>query len=495
MKQKIVLTPVEKALRRRRWCILVFLLAAFSLSGIYLYHKFHPNKPVDYSDIREHFKYGSIGTEPVNGLPYWIWKVLPVLFADKLPEQGYASFGLLYEEGADRPVGFSKRKVIFDRVWFNCSVCHTSTVRETPESKRELVLGMPANRLDLESLFMFLIDCAKDQRFTSTRIMAELDKMGAELNFVEKLLYRFVIVGQVRDAFLRLGNQIDFIARQASSWGPGRVDTFNPYKVIQFNFQMNKLPDKEIMGITDLPSIWLQKPREGMHLHWDGNNTSVEERNKSAALGAGVTPTTIDLPRIKRIEDWLLEFEPPEYPFEINDAMAARGADIYRKNCSECHGKSGRDFSGEYVGTVEPIENIGTDPYRLNSFTYEFVSNQNTLYSGYPYRFTHFRKTDGYANMPLDGIWLRAPYLHNGSVPTLRDLLNKPEERPLMFYRGYDVYDKANVGFVSDVAVENGHEYFKYDTTLPSNFNTGHMYGIDLSHDEKEALVEYLKTF
>ena len=46
------------------------------------------------------------------------------------------------------------------------------------------------------------------------------------------------------------------------------------------------------------------------------------------------------------------------------------------------------------------------------------------LYAGYPRRFSHFRKTYGYANMPLDGVWLRAPYLHNGSVPTLRDLLN-----------------------------------------------------------------------
>ena len=64
----------------------------------------------------------------------------------------------------------------------------------------------------------------------------------------------------------------------------------------------------------------------------------------------------------------------------------------------------------------------------------------NTLGTGTPWKFSHFRKTDGYANMPLDGVWLRAPYLHNGSVPTLRALLF-PEERPAVFYRGYDVYD------------------------------------------------------
>ena len=73
----------------------------------------------------------------------------------------------------------------------------------------------------------------------------------------------------------------------------------------------------------------------------------------------------------------------------------------------------------------------------------------NTIGTGTPWKFSHFRKTDGYANMPLDGVWLRAPYLHNGSVPTLRALLF-PEERPAVFYRGYDVYDWQRVGFVAE---------------------------------------------
>ena len=73
----------------------------------------------------------------------------------------------------------------------------------------------------------------------------------------------------------------------------------------------------------------------------------------------------------------------------------------------------------------------------------------NTFGTGKSWQFSHFRVSDGYANMPLDGLWLRAPYLHNGSVPTLRALLDPPAQRPTIFYRGYDVYDYANVGFVS----------------------------------------------
>ena len=72
----------------------------------------------------------------------------------------------------------------------------------------------------------------------------------------------------------------------------------------------------------------------------------------------------------------------------------------------------------------------------------------NTFGAGRPWAFSHFKKTNGYAAAPLDGVWLRAPYLHNGSVPTLRDLLNAPAERPTSFYRGYDVYDYINGGFI-----------------------------------------------
>ena len=67
--------------------------------------------------------------------------------------------------------------------------------------------------------------------------------------------------------------------------GPGRVDTFNPYKRI-FNFDLKA--DKSV-GTADLPPLFNQRIRQGMWLHWDGNNNPVEERNKSAAIGAGAT--------------------------------------------------------------------------------------------------------------------------------------------------------------------------------------------------------------
>jgi hypothetical protein len=94
--------------------------------------------------------------------------------------------------------------------------------------------------------------------------------------------------------------------------------------------------------------------------------------------------------------------------------------------------------------------------------------------------------------MPLDGVWLRAPYLHNGSVPTLRALLYL-DERPATFYRGYDVYDWDAVGFVSSGA-EAASAGVRFDTSLRGNGNGGHVYGRDLPREDREAMIEYLKT-
>jgi hypothetical protein len=327
--------------------------------------------------------------------------------------------------------------------------------------------------------------------------MTEMKRIGATDDVINRLILRYLAIDIGRRRLLFLRDRFKFMDREPDA-GPGRVDTFNPPKVLM-NFPMELLPEREWVGNCDLPSIWNQGKRQGMWLHWDGNNNSVEERNRSAAFGTGAIPPTLDRPSIKRMETWLRDAKPPDYPYPIDGALAQRGVPVYREYCARCHGESGKDFTGEFVGQVTAIEQIGTDRHRLDSYTAEVCANQNLLYSAYPQdRFTHFRKTFGYANQPLDGVWLRAPFLHNGSVPTLRDLLNPSGERPKTFYRGYDVYDPKNVGFVSNVPAEKSRKYFRFDTALPGNGNAGHegpAYGTALPSADKEALLEYLKTF
>ena len=239
-----------------------------------------------------------------------------------------------------------------------------------------------------------------------------------------------------------------------------------------------------------------------MQLHWDGNNASLEERNLSAAIGAGVTPETVDHAAIGRVRDWLLELPAPPSPHRPDPAAVTRGKQLYLEACAICHGYRDGDryvFEGELLGKVESNAWLGTDPARLDSYTPEFQRFQVTeLFEGTPYRFRHFRKTDGYANLPLDGLWLRAPYLHNGSVPTLVDLLRPQAERPVTFVRGLDVVDADKGGFTApacDPAQPPVAGTICFDTRLPGNGNGGHDYGTGLPPAGKADLLAYLLTF
>ncbi len=493
------------------WLILIVVGGIFAVIVVAAATRFLVDSPVDYANIEEHFKYGSTGGERESGFPYWIWKALPRVCEDKLPEgkkypgQELKALGFIYEGDMALPVGMSKRRHMgVDRVFLNCAVCHTSTVRDTAASAPNVYLGMPANTVDLMGFERFLFGCAKDGKFSTDFIIPEIQQLGGDLGLIDRYLVYPIAISLARERLLMLASRFQFMLEQPD-WGPGRVDTFGSAKTL-FNFFPNRpVPEKERVGVADFPSIWLQGPKKGMQLHWDGNNTSVEERNRSAAFGTGATPPTLDRPRIKRIEDWLLTKEPPAYPYPIDHALVAKGKPVYVRYCANCHGTDGRKFDGEKVGKVTPIEDIRTDPHRLDSYTEQVAVNQNLLYAGFgEERFSHFRKTFGYANMPLDGLWLRAPYLHNGSIPTLRDLLDSAEQRPKTFYRGNDVYDPINVGFESSVPEENGKKFFLFRTLdeqrkrIPGNSNQGHegpKYGTALSTPEKEALIEYLKTF
>ena len=93
-----------------------------------------------------------------------------------------------------------------------------------------------------------------------------------------------------------------------------------------------------------------------------------------------------------------------------------------------------------------------------------------------------------YKARPLNGVWASAPYLHNGAVPTLTDLLHPPAQRPATFTVGRLEYDPLNVGFVAQGGP------FVVDTALKGNSNAGHLYGTTLSEEDRRALLEYLKT-
>jgi mono/diheme cytochrome c family protein len=539
------LRAIWRAFRRAATWTAVGLLVLTACGAAYLTRRLRDDRPVTYRANAEHFKYGSTGGERGFGLqfgfgvPYWIWIALPRLFPEYLPDHqpdsGYKAFGMIYEAGRDPrfdlPVGMSMRRVEgIDRVYFNCAVCHTGTVRDAPGAPPQVILGMPANRFQLGAVGQFLGKAAGDWRFRSTRLMPAMDQLerlrdsvarndsGSRpdgMGPVDRLFFEYLGIALMREELLTLTSRLSFI--DMARWGPGRVDTFDPPKAL-LGFPMEKAAPNELGGHADFPAVWHQKYKEGMQLHWDGNNTSVNERNLSAGFGTGATPTTIDRERVLRMAAFLWdEAAPPPFPARYVDAtLAAEGAPIYQQHCWSCHGNRTPPFrsagDGSLVGTVTPIGAVGTDRARLDSYTPMLAAAQNTLYAGYPEderrcrehpddtahcypaRFSHFRKTWGYANVPLDGLWLRAPYLHNGSVPDLQALLEPSASRPVVFHTGYDVYDYGRVGFVT-AGPEAERQGWRLDTRLRGNGNGGHEYGTRLPAAEKRALLEYLKTF
>ena len=330
-----------------------------------------------------------------------------------------------------------------------------------------------------------MFKCAHDDKFTADNLLGQMS-YDVDLDLLDQLLYRFAIIPRTRQAILDQEKQYTWMDSRPD-WGRGRIDPFNPIKYQRSGYGTRTIR----IGNSDLPSIWNMQAHEGFAYHWDGLNSKIHEVVLSSAIGDSATLQAIDLDGLKRVQNFILELPAPKYPFPIDDAKADKGQAIYSQKCAECHA-----FGGARTGKVAKIDEIGTDGERHRLWTDDAAKRYNAYAKGYPWKFNDFRGTDGpdggYVNVPLDGIWLRAPYLHNGSVPTLRDLLKKPADRPKEFWRGNDLFDPKDVGFdsFSDEAKKIG---TRYDTSQKSNGNAGHVYGTDLPEDQKDALVEYLK--
>jgi hypothetical protein len=468
--------------------ILAGLSAVIAFTGWYYLLR---RVPLRYADPVEEYEHGTIGVEENQPFPYWIWVALPRVFPEHLPGAGgYLSLGITWEEGSELPVGFSKMTIGYPSVGLNCALCHTATYRSAPGDRQVVVPGGPASTVDIQGYQRFLFACAEDPRFTPDVILPEIEYL-TPLSFVERELYRRLLIPQTRDMLRAQRAQFTW-TDENPDWGPGRIDPFNP---IKFGFLHRPL-DRTI-GNADMMPNWNLSSRDGHELHWDGLNDSVREVVVSSALGDGASRTTLDPVALGRLEQWLRALAPPRFPFPVDAARAASGKAVYTAHCARCHepgqAKTGTVMALANSASEENDDRIATDPHRAHMWDQPSADTYNHYTSGYDWRLSHFKAPGGYVAVTLEAIWLRGPYLHNGSVPTLWHLLH-PSARPAAFYRGYDVLETRHVGFVWTVAEERRHRFFSYDTTLPGNANGGHLYGADLPEEQKEDLIEYLKT-
>jgi processive rubber oxygenase RoxA-like protein len=466
---------------------LAVCLAAGAFLGWFAWHKLLREEPdPEFTSEMERFKYGSLGGERDAGIPYLVWLVLPRIFPEYLPGPGgYKSVGVVWEEGHDLPVGFTKKTIGFPRVGNNCALCHVSTYRETADGKPTVVVGAPAHSLNVQALLRFLMRSARDPRFTSSVVLEHIEQ-EVPLTWVDRQLYRFLIIPATRKGLIDEMRKFEWIDRAGvPEWGPGRDDAFNLPKYV-----VAELPYDGSVGQCDFGSIWNMKIRKGgnRRLNWAGETPTIRSVLLDSSFGFGVRPGANLDRRLNRLEQFLSELPPPRFPFPIDATLAATGKPIYDRYCGECH-----EPGGSKTNRIIPIEEIRTDRERLDSWTQAAADAFNRKMQELGFERPPLGKYDGYLSPPLDGIWARAPYLHNGSVPNLQELLEDPKRRSTVFYRGYDVYDPARIGFVSH-GPEARRWGWKHDTAVRGDGNSGHVYGADLPPALKRALLEFLKT-
>lgn len=266
------------------------------------------------------------------------------------------------------------------------------------------------------------------------------------------------------------------------SWGPSQ-------------YEMLKTPPPE----TDIPPWWQLKKKKA--LYYGGELTGDYRR----ALMQFMSPpgnSFEDLKAAERDFEDVLAFlnalEAPKFPQPVDSKLVAEGRAVFVENCGSCHGSYGP--GGHYPTKVVPIEKVGTDKARWEFMQkLGFAQHYGKTWYG---EHSKLAATDGYVAPPLDGVWATAPYLHNGSVPTLEALLD-PSLRPTYFERPRDssAYDLDAVGWKfrtldhgQDQEPDSDKRRDLWDTTLYGHGNQGHTFGAPLSKQERRAVLEYLKT-
>jgi hypothetical protein len=196
---------------------------------------------------------------------------------------------------------------------------------------------------------------------------------------------------------------------------------------------------------------------------------------------------------------FIYSIQAPKYPKPIDEPLAKKGKVIFENLCSDCHGTYGKDE--QYPNLLIPESNVGTDSM-LNNSNFQYSNmidwyNKSWFSKGdHPAMLTPF---NGYIAPPLDGVWITAPYFHNGSVPTIEAVLNSKlrpkywsKENAGNIQSDSGNYNYDNLGWKYKANDGPGNKFI-YNTTLPGYGNYGHNFGDKLTDGERKSVIEYLK--
>jgi hypothetical protein len=432
------------------------------------------------------FLHGSMSTEVV---PERVLRAFIKIYPDLFPASDLAYLGLIPDPAFGWPIGFSRKAEVkhlgnLSAVGINCASCHVAQIHSSGSKEPLRILGATSH-FNVEAFFgSVLVSTFKTSEpasmksflaayFANPALEAAWEAQQAKITetmAADPLGAKDIAPGDLHEiapADLELSTDAANLAQVAHSMlklfhnmraalhvpdqppekappasGPGRNDAFGLLSASLLNRPQPYAPIK--FGL-----VWDIDKRTWVH--WDGNTKSPISRNLLASLGLGAPlhgkRGDLDFAMVKRQTDLSESIRPPKYPFPIDKAAAKRGEAHFASKCASCHGGPESDKR------LYSIADVGTDPRRAEMFNEKQAEGFNEFLAeleavGYePPKEFGVRSTGKYWAATLNGVWARSPYLHNGSVRTMEELLTAPAQRAKNFHRGSQEFDQTQMGY------------------------------------------------
>lgn len=369
----------------------------------------------------------------------------------------------------------------------NCTVCHSTVFQGKMVEglgRNNHFIGTDASGFTLNVLGIGVASIFRGDTFRQL-------KHG--LTLLQRLFQDAALHSHLFDVFAGLGMRHD-------------PDT------LEWTGRLRGNPNSGMKGWIDFPAWWLMKKKNALYQAGSGRGAKADHLLYMSWFSVdGIEEAETIQNNFAHLQKWIEEdikapkFE--DFGGKIDHSLASEGEPVFLRNCAVCHGTYSENEEEEtYPNYLVDLEEIGTDPYLARK---NWIYPVKTWYdkSWYGKRGTSsIVKTNGYVAPPLDGVWITAPYLHNGSVPTLEAMLDS-SKRPDVWTsnQGAGDFDWDAVGWKNKpsdwrprldlkprtaVGIGRG----RYDTKKKGNSNKGHYYGDELTAQERRAVLEYLKT-
>ena len=435
--------------------------------------------------------------------------------------------------GGDAPLGLLRGTVRgplpgirVEGATLGCAACHTGVTYDSAGyPTRHAWPGLPNTSMNVDAYVMAayrgLQRADSDQGAFRERVQALFPGISVR----ERITMRFVLQPAIRKRLAELRRAGDR-PTPFSNGGPGRTNG-----VASLQRQLGLLGDgvaaPHAVGFTSIPDlagrglrtsllydgVYAPGPAARFTPMQAGELTSAHVDSLAAVVAFFTVPTMgvspevaeVGIPKMRPIMEWLARrYAPPPFPGPVDGSLASEGESVYVASCAGCHGRHAPGPAPRpltwFPNRPVPQHEMATDPARWAMVDSTFV--RAIEMTGFA-RHMSVSRTGGYVAPILSGVWATAPYLHNGSVPTLWSLLT-PSARPVTFPVGGHRLDFRDVGIALTVDASGAASYppgyrpwsvpETYDTRLPGLSNRGHeQYSVHLSDREKRAVIEYLK--